>query len=139
MNRENVIYRTHEIKSEIIKSCSNIFSVLTFHIQDKNLHKFKEAFEKLDIDIDSKDMDEDSLLIIAVKSNCYEIVEYLLNNQADVNIQDRNLDSPLHHALKNKYFTIANLLISKKADEFLSNSKNLTPWQCLYLDTETSE
>jgi hypothetical protein len=140
MNRESVIYRTHEIKSEIVKSCNNnFFGVLTFHIQDKNLHKFKEVFEKGNIDVDQTDNNEDSLLIIAVKSNCYEIVEYLLCNQADVNVSDRNRDTPLHHALRNKYFTVANLLISKKADEFLSNNRGLTAWQCLYQDSESTD
>jgi ankyrin repeat protein len=137
MNRETVIYRTHEIKSEIIKQFDNIFGVLTFHIQDKNLQKFREAFEKSNQDVDSKDQNEDSLLIIAVKSNCYEIVDYLLYNHANVNIQDRNFDTPLHHALKNKFFKTANLLITKKADEFITNNKSLTAWQCLYLDNNT--
>jgi ankyrin repeat protein len=139
MNRESVIYRTHEIKSEIIKSCGDIMDVMTFYIQDKNLQKFKEIFEKSSPHVDQKDNNEDSLLIIAVKSNCCEIVEFLLNNQADVNIQDRNLDTALHHALKNKYFNIANLLTARKADEYLSNSKGLTAWQCLYLDTDSSD
>jgi ankyrin repeat protein len=132
MNRESIISRTHEIKSEILKSYDNIMSVMNFHIRDKNLPKFKEVFMKSNIDIDKKDNNGDSLLIIAVKSNCYEIVEYLLTNQADVNIQDRNLDTPLHHALKYKFFKIANLLIALRADEMLKNKKGLTAWQCLY-------
>jgi ankyrin repeat protein len=139
MDRESVIYRTHEIKGEIIKSYNNIFSVMTFHIQDGNLQKFREVFEKTNPHIDHKDSNEDSLLIIAVKSNSFEIVDFLLNNQADVNIQDRNLDTPLHHALKNKYFNITNLLISKKADELLINNKGLTPWQCVYVDSDMTD
>jgi ankyrin repeat protein len=139
MNRESVVCRTHEIKSEIVKSFHDILSVLAFHIQDKHLHNFKEIFEKYTIDINQKDTNDDSLLIIAVKSNCYDIVEYLLENSAEVNIQDSNLDSPLHHALRNKYFNIANLLISKKADEFLRNRKGLTAWQCIYLDREPTD
>ena len=137
MNRESVIYRTHEIKSELLKTCNNILGVMIFHIQDKNLHKFRSIFEQSNIHIDQKDYNEDTLLIIAVKSGCYEIVDYLLNNHADVNISDRNMNTPLHHALKNKFFKIANLLISKKADEFLSNVKGYSPWMYLNTDSES--
>jgi ankyrin repeat protein len=136
MNRESVIYRTHEIKSEIIKSCQDILDVLKFYIQDNYLQKFKEVFEKSNINIDQKDGNQDTLLIIAVKSNRYEFVEYLLTNQADVNIQDSEFNSALHHALRNKFFRISNLLISKRADEYLKNIRGHTAWQTLYLDSD---
>jgi ankyrin repeat protein len=136
MNRENMIYRTFEIKSELIKNCNDIMSKMTFYIYDKNLQKIKAILESSNFHIDQKDVYEDSLLIIAVKSKCYEIVDYLIKNQADVNITDKDLNTPLHHALMNRYYKIANLLISKKADEFMSNKKGMTPWMFINLDTE---
>jgi ankyrin repeat protein len=136
MNRESVVYRTFEIKSEIIKSCIDVIGVLKFYIQDNYLQKFIEVFEKSNIYIDLKDSNGDTLLIIAVKSHRYEFIEFLLKYDANVNVQDSDLNTPLHHALKNNYFKIANLLISNKADEYLSNNKGNTAWQCLYLHSD---
>jgi ankyrin repeat protein len=138
MIRESVIYRTNELKSKIIKTCEDILDVLKFYIQDNYLQKFKEVFDKSHINIDQTDNNQETLLIIAVKANRSEFVEYLLQNHADVNMQDNEFNTALHHALKNKYFKISNLLISKRADEYLKNGKGLTAWQTLYLESDTS-
>lgn len=134
MNRESVIFRTVEIKSNLIKEMEEPVSLLCFHIKDCNFPRFKEFFEKRNIPVDSRDKNMNSLVSLAVQSDCYEIVQYLLSLNAEVNTQNTDLNTPLHFALSHKNFKIANLLIKKKADEELKNKKGLTPWQCCYID-----
>jgi ankyrin repeat protein len=129
MKRENIINKTCELKNKYIKSVkNNIMSILSFYIKDKNFQKFKAVFESTNHHINLKDNNSESLLTLAVKSNCYDIIDYLIKNHADVNISDDEKNTPLHHALKNKNFKIANLLIVNKADEYLPNNKGQTPW-----------
>ena len=68
---------------------------------------------------------------MAVQSNSFLIVNYLLNIGADVNSQNLNYNSPLHYALSFHNFDIADMLINRGADEGLKNIIGMTPWQCL--------
>jgi ankyrin repeat protein len=135
MNRESVACRTVEIKSNIINQMYDVPSMLCFYIKDCNYQKFKEIIDKHNSQVDSRDNNMNTLLNIAVQSDCLDIVQYLLNLNADVNLQNLELNTPLHYALGQKKFKIANLLIKHKADEELKNKKGLTPWQCYYMDT----
>ena len=139
MDRENVIYRTHEIKSKSIKSCTNVMTVMKFYIKDRDLINFKKLFEYSNFHVDQCDINQETLLIMAVKSNCYEIVEYLLLKEANLNLSDRFSNTPLHYALKHKHFKIANLLISKKPDETAVNFIGFTPWMYLNYGSETED
>lgn len=128
MNRESVIFRTTEIKSNLINKMKNLIEMICFHIKDGNYQKFKEIFERNAINVESKDDDNNTLLAIAVRSNNFDIVSYLLKHNAHVNTQNREHNSPLHYALAFKNFKIANLLIKNNADENLINKKGQTPW-----------
>jgi ankyrin repeat protein len=139
MDRESVIYRTNELKSQSIKSCKDVISVMKFYIKDREFIKFKKLFEYSNFHVDQRDINQDTLLIMAVKSNCIEIVEYLLLKEANINLSDRFSNTPLHYALKYKHFKIANLLISKKPDERAINFKGFTPWMYLNYENESED
>ena len=72
-----------------------------------------------------------SLLSIAVQSNSFQIVNYLLNVGANPNIRDNNNNTPLHFALTFHNYEIADMLIQRGADEKVINKMGITPWQCL--------
>ena len=92
LTKENSIYRTHEIKSNMLCNLKTSLQKLYFFTKDGNLVKFIEVFEKSKLNVDSIDDNGNSLLTIAVQCSAYEIAEYLLNVGADVNSQNvRNL------------------------------------------------
>jgi ankyrin repeat protein len=129
MKKENVVNKTLELKSKYVKSVKHdSMSVLSFYIKDKNFRKFKAVLESSNHHIDQTHSNGESLLTIAVKYSCYDIVKYLINNEANINILDNENNTPLHHALKNKNYKIANLLIENKADEYIPNNRGQTPW-----------
>jgi hypothetical protein len=88
MTKENTLFRTNEIKSNILQILKSPPEMLSFHILDGNFGKFKEIFEKYKINVDTVDKDRNSLLNLAVQSNSLEIAEFLLNMGADVNLQN---------------------------------------------------
>jgi len=139
MNRECVIYRTLEIKSKSIKSCTDVITKMKYYIKDREFIKFKKLFESSNFHVDQRDINQDTLLIMAVKSNCFEIVEFLLLKEANINLSDRFYNTPLHYALKHKHFKIANLLISKRPDERAVNYKGFTPWMYLNNGSESED
>ena len=88
MTKENTLYRTHEIKSNILHILRSPPEMLSFYIRDVNFPKFKEVFEKSRVNVDTTDADGNSLLTMSVLSESYEIAKYLLNLGADVNLQN---------------------------------------------------
>jgi ankyrin repeat protein len=131
MTKENTLFITHEIKTQLQMKLKSPLQLLWFHIKDGNFQKFKQVMEKQKVNVDSLDEEQNSLLSLAVQCDCYEIAEFLLNLGADVNLQNMYLNAPLHYALSHQNFRIANLLINKKADEDLINNRGLNPWQCI--------
>ena len=91
MNRESMLFRTHEIKSEFIKKNAKDPKVsLFFHIKDDNFHKFIEIFNKYKIPIETCDEEGNSLFNLAVQCNSFNIIEFLISRGADVNTQNVN-------------------------------------------------
>ena len=119
-----MISRVTDLKYKIVQSLTKKLDTLFFYIKDRNFPSFK-------IDPDSKDQFGDSLLILAVKSNCFQIANYLINAGASVNLTNKNSNSPLHFALTFRNFEIADMLIKSGADENIQNKFGVTPWMCL--------
>jgi ankyrin repeat protein len=90
MTKENTIFRTHEIKTNILRILETPMEILSFHIRDGNLHKFRDTFERHKIVVDCTDKNSNSLINLAVQCGNYEIVSYLINLGADVNLQNVN-------------------------------------------------
>ena len=130
VNKYQMISRVTDLKMKMIENLE-ITETLFFHIKDRNYPVFKSIFEKYKINPDTFDKDGNSLLSLAVQSNSFLIVNYLINHGASVNTQNKNYNSPLHFALSFHNFEIADMLIKSGADEKVKNKSGMTPWQCL--------
>ena len=125
-----MLSQVNDLKYQIVQNLKNT-EIIFFYIKDRNYHAFKTIFEQFKLDSELKDINGNSLLNLAVQSNSFLIVNYLLNIGADVNSQNLNYNSPLHYALSFHNFDIADMLINRGADERLKNISGMTPWQCL--------
>ena len=130
INKNNMIYRVNQLKSEKINSLENIEKCF-FYVKDRNFQGFKMIFESEKLHPDICDENGNSLLCLAVQGNCFQIVDYLLNLGANPNIKNYNYNTPLHYALTFHNFEIADMLIQRGADEKAQNKRGETPWQCL--------
>jgi ankyrin repeat protein len=83
-----MLFRTYEIKSDLLAKLNDPVECLFFHIKDNNYQKFKEILEKYKIPIDCKDPDGNTLLNLAVQCNAVKIADYLLSAGAEVNTQN---------------------------------------------------
>ena len=129
-NKIQMLSQVNDLKYQIVQNLKNT-EIIFFYIKDRNYHAFKTIFEQFKLDSELKDINGNSLLNLAVQSNSFLIVNYLLNIGADVNSQNLNYNSPLHYALSFHNFDIADMLINRGADERLKNISGMTPWQCL--------
>jgi ankyrin repeat protein len=91
MNKESMLFRTHEIKSQILKqNAQDPIQNLFFYIKDDNFQKFKEILDKKKLPLEEVDEEGNTLLNLAVQCNSYNIVNFLINNGANVNTQNVN-------------------------------------------------
>jgi ankyrin repeat protein len=104
---------------------------LFFHIKDRNYSQFKQLFEKYKMNPDTIDSNGNSFLSLAVQSNSFQIVNYLINSGASVNSQNKSNNTPLHYALSFHNYEIADMLIKSGANEKVQNKVGMTPWECL--------
>ena len=133
-NKTNVISKTYDLKYRILQSLHTNIDTLFFYIKDRNFRQFKDIYEKYKFDKEAQDENGNTMLNLAVQSNSFKIVNFLLNNNASVNTSNYKHNTPLHYALAHHNFEIADLLIKKGANENVKNNQGLTPWQCLDID-----
>ena len=129
MSKENLIYRTKEIKNKMKKKLKTIEEILFFLIKENNLREFKDIQERFKVSLESRNKTDDTLLIYATKCEKENFVEYLIKKGAFINAQNNELNTPLHYALNNKNFKISDILLKAGADEKIVNKINLTPWE----------
>ena len=122
-----MISKANELKYQIFQSLKTHIDEIIFYIKDRNYPCFIQTFEKYKIDPEIKDKDGNSLLNLAVQSNCFQIVNYLLNVGASPNSQNNKNNTPLHYALTFHNYEIADILIRRGANE---NKLGATPWEC---------
>ena len=105
-------------------------------IKEGEISLFNEYFHQncKFIDINCKDEDGNSLLILSVKVGMNNISKILLEAGIDVNIQNNEGNSALHYALSGKNYVIADFLKKYGAREDLYNKYGLSPWDCIYRD-----
>ena len=130
VNKYQMISRVTDMKMKMIENFESS-ETLFFHIKDRNYPLFKSIFEKFKMNPDLCDNDGNSLLSLAVQSNSFQIVNYLINAGASVNNQNKSNNTPLHFALSFHNFEIADMLIKTGANEKIQNKSGMTPWQCL--------
>jgi Arf-GAP/coiled-coil/ANK repeat/PH domain-containing protein len=127
----NESYHNKAKQKHTFKDKLTITQQAFFHIKDRNFIQFKNIFIKNKLSPNLKDKDGNSLLSLAVKTNCISLVKYLLSAGANVNSQNLKGNTPLHFALSYHDYNIADLLISNGANEKIVNNQGSTPWQCL--------
>lgn len=89
MNKESMIFRTNEIKSNIISSYNNDpIKNIIFYIKDNDFNNFQELVEKYKISTEITDDNKNTLLNIAVQCNSVDIIKHLLYLDAEVNTQN---------------------------------------------------
>lgn len=77
--------------------------------------------------IEDKEWEGATLLHNAVKNNCEEVTEYLLNSGANVNAKMDDGVTPLHIAARNGNIQIIEILVLHGADINAIDSKGWTP------------
>ena len=130
MSQNNMVFKVNEYKNCIINSLKAAEKAI-FYIKDRNFPFFKKIFEEKNLNPDIRDDNGNPLLILAVQSNSFQTVNYLLNKGANPNVQNYNLNTPLHYALTFHNFEIADMLIQTGANEKIKNKMGNTPWECL--------
>ena len=93
------------------------------------LDYFAQIYRK--IDINCKDENNNTLLILSVREGLINVVKELLEKNVNINIRNVKGNTALHYALGNKMYYIADLLKKNGADESILNKNGLTPWECV--------
>ena len=129
MTKENLIFRTEEIKNKMKNKLKTIEEILFFLIKENNFREFKDIQERFQVDLESRNKSNDTFLIFASKCEKEDFIEYLIKKGAFINAQNNDLNTPLHYSLNNKNFKISDMLLRAGADEKILNKINLSPWE----------
>ena len=116
-----------------IKLKKNIESLLGLFILENESNLFIEYLNEVikQIDINSKDEEGNTFLILSIKSGMNNISKILLEKGVNVNLQNKQGNTALHYALSRKNFEMADLLKKYGAHEDIINKKGFSPWECL--------
>ena len=85
-NKEHTLLRTIEIKTIFESKLQDELEKLIYSIKDLNFPLFKKIFEQYTVSPNLHDQKGNTLLSLAVQSNCFQIINFLLNIGADPNI-----------------------------------------------------
>ena len=85
-NKEHTLLRTIEIKSILESKLQDELEKLIYSIKDLNFPLFKKIFEQYTVSPNLHDQKGNTLLSLAVQSNCFQIVNFLLHSGADPNL-----------------------------------------------------
>ena len=129
---KDMSYNKYELL-KLIKDKQNIESILRLFILKGEIILFMDYFNEVykKIDINSRDEEGNTFLILSVKSGNNRISKMLLEKGANTNIQNYEGNAALHFALSRKNFEMADLLKVYGAKEDLTNKKGYNPWECV--------
>ena len=85
MNKYLTLLKTNEIKSKYLNNLKK-FDRIIYAIKDLNYTSFTQLYEQYINDPNIEDQMGNTLLNLAVQSNCFSIANFLLNQGADPNI-----------------------------------------------------
>ena len=146
LNRAMSLIHDHKIKKEHsnqkidyfellrkITGKNNIEIILRAFIQEGETLLFTEYFNNnyRRIDMNAKDEDGNTFLILSIKQGLNFVTKTLLEKGVDVNLQNNEGNSALHYALSGKNYEVADLLKKYGAKEDCYNSMGYTPWDCV--------
>ena len=86
MNKYLTLLKTNEIKSQYSNNLKNDIDRIIYAIKDMNYTLFTQLYEQYINDPNIEDNLGNTLLNLAVQSNCFSITNFLLNQGADPNI-----------------------------------------------------
>ena len=129
--KNRVDYRTDQIKSSIKNKIKSPSQKLFFYIKEHAFKEFCELLERKNIDLNTRNEDNDTFLIYAVKCKVMDFVLYLIKKGIDINLENKYGNTALHYAFSDQNFKLADILLKNGADEFKMNVFGQTPWQCL--------
>ena len=78
------------------------------------------------VNVDARDINEDTALIEAVRAKSTQIVEKLIKNGAEVNSRNKDGDTPLIEAVKTGATDVIRTLLNNKANACVLNSRHRT-------------
>ena len=87
-NKEHTLIRTLEIKTILESKLKDELEKLIYSIKDSNYSLFRKIFEQFAIPPNIQDKKGNTILSLAVQSNCFQIVNFLLNSGANPNISN---------------------------------------------------
>ena len=129
---KDLSYNKYDLLKQI-KDKENIESILRLFIIEGESMLFVEYFNDLlkRIDINSKDGEGNTFLILSIKAGMNYVSKLLLEKGANPNIQNYEGNSALHFALSRKNYGMADLLKLYGAKEDSINKRGFNPWECL--------
>lgn len=129
--RKNII-DNYKILNEI-KGKKHMEETLRVLINEREENLFLDYLEKIyrRIDLNCKDENNNTLLILSVKEGLINIIKELLEKNVEINFRNKQGNTALHIALGNKMFYIADLLKKYGADESILNKNGQSPWECV--------
>lgn len=131
INKEAFICKTYQLHNDYIKN-NFLIDKLRFFIKTVNSLKFKEIYDKNQINLEDKDIEGNSLLNLSAKCSANDIAVFLINEGANIHTYNKKNNTPLHYSLLSNNYFLSDLLIQKKADEHFLNFKGMNPWQYAY-------
>lgn len=105
--------------------CSELF----YAVNRNDIKNIKILLSYDNIDINIKNMWDETPLHEACYNGNIEIVQMLLEKNADLNLQDKDFNTPLILSSMNGHYGVVKLLISKNADINIKNKRGMS-----YLD-----
>jgi hypothetical protein len=104
-----------------------------------NLDLIKEGIEKKELTLNSQDEETgDSLLILSIRENNYQVFNYLATNGANLELPNKNGETPLHIATFIKSgFYMSELLTTYRVNPEIKDNNNKRPID--YVDQKSDE
>ena len=130
-SKDRMILRTNQIKATLQDNLQTEYEALLYLLNDGKFREFEKQFVEMGMDPNIQDKFGNTFLILAIQSNSFQIINFLLHNGADPNLANYKNNTPLHYALTFHNFEIADMLIQKGAKENITNNMGYTPWQCI--------
>ena len=130
-SKDRMLLRTNQIKATLQHNLQTEYEALLYLLNDGKFREFEKQFVEMGMDPNIQDKFGNTFLILAIQSNSFQIINFLLHNGADPNLANYKNNTPLHYALTFHNFEVADMLIQKGAKENITNNMGYTPWQCI--------
>ena len=114
--------------ADILSKTNNGFNVLHLATMGNKMTSFFYFIEKYKININSKDVKDNTSLHLSTYFNSKKIFNFLLtNSKIDINAKNKEGFTPLHFAVMSQNKSMIKKLLIKGADCNIKNDKLLTP------------